>query len=64
MLTRSAASPATISQRSSAMRRQRRRSAATNHLYCATNGCTTYLEVNPVARVAVCPICGYLRRLS
>lgn len=64
MLTRSAASPAALSQRSSAMRRQRRRSAATNHLYCATNGCTTHLEVDTTSGVAVCPICGYRRRLS
>jgi len=45
------------------MRRMRRR-AKSDHLYCATNGCTTYLAVDPERRVARCPVCGYQRRLS
>jgi hypothetical protein len=45
------------------MRRMRRRSLAT-HLYCRTNGCTSFLEVQPERRVAVCPVCGYTRRLD
>jgi hypothetical protein len=63
MLTRSAASPAATSQRSSAMRRMRRR-ANTDLLYCRTNGCTTHLSVDPTTGVATCPICGFTRRLS
>jgi hypothetical protein len=45
------------------MRRLRRRSTAAGRLYCSTNGCTSYLEVDPASRVATCPICGYTRRL-
>jgi len=63
MLSRSAASPAALSQRASAMRRMRRRSAA-NSPYCATNGCTTFLEVDALTGVATCPICGFRRHLS
>ena len=63
MLSRSAASPAATSQRASAMRRMRRRATA-NHLYCATNGCTTYLTVDPASGRAICPVCGFERRLS
>lgn len=63
MLTRSAAGPAATSQRAAAMRRMRRR-AKSDHLYCATNGCTTYLAVDPERHVARCPVCGYQRRLS
>lgn len=63
MFSKSAASPAALSQRASAMRRQRRRATA-SHVYCATNGCTTYLAVDPASGVATCPVCGYRRRLS
>ena len=63
MHSRSAASPAALRQRASAMRRLRRRAAA-NHPYCATNGCTTYLTIDPIAGAATCPVCGYRRRLS
>jgi hypothetical protein len=30
---------------------------------CSTNGCTTYLSVDPATGVAYCEICGYTRRL-
>ncbi len=63
MLSRSAATTAATSQRASAMRRMRRRPKA-DHLYCATNGCTTYLTVDSERRIAYCVICGYERRLS
>jgi hypothetical protein len=42
----------------------RRRSAASNQLYCHTNGCTSFLLPDPAAGVATCPICGYSRRLN
>jgi hypothetical protein len=54
---------ASAAGRSAAMRRMRRRSNAAGRPYCSTNGCTSYLEVDPAARVATCPICGYHRRL-
>jgi hypothetical protein len=62
MLARHAATPANVSQRASAMRRQRRRST-TNRLYCSTNGCASFLEPDARTGIAVCPICGLTRRL-
>jgi len=44
------------------MRRMRRRSQAAGRPYCSTNGCTSYLEVDPVTGRATCPICGFQRR--
>jgi len=62
MMSRSTQS--SVTGRASAMRRLRRRATAANHLYCATNGCTSYLELDPLARVARCPICGFVRRTN
>jgi hypothetical protein len=62
MMSRSTQS--SVTGRASAMRRLRRRSTAASHLYCATNGCASYLELDPVSRVARCPICGYVRRTN
>jgi hypothetical protein len=44
------------------MRRLRRRSTAATRPYCRTNGCTSFLEVDPATGVATCPVCGYTRR--
>jgi hypothetical protein len=60
MMSRSTQS--SVTGRASAMRRLRRRSTAASHPYCATNGCTSYLDLDPVTREARCPICGYVRR--
>jgi hypothetical protein len=46
------------------MRRQRRRSSGAVRFYCSTNGCTSFLVVDPDRGVATCPICGYQRRFS
>ena len=46
--------------RSASIRRMRRRSMATK-LYCRTNGCTSFLELQPERGLAVCPVCGYKR---
>jgi hypothetical protein len=46
------------------MRRLRRRSSANHHLYCPTNGCASFLEIQPESGLAVCPVCGYQRRLD
>jgi len=49
------------------MRRLRRRASATSAAYrpyCGTNGCTSFLEIDDEGRVAQCPICGYVRRVS
>jgi hypothetical protein len=63
MLTRHAATPANVSQRASAMRRQRRRTSGNNRLYCATNGCASFLTLDPATGIAHCAICGYSRRV-
>ncbi|MHB8459488.1 MAG: hypothetical protein ACYDAK_04045 [Candidatus Limnocylindrales bacterium] len=62
MMTRSTTS--SLNGRASAMRRLRRRSAASTQLYCQTNGCTSFLALDPATGVATCQICGYERRLS
>lgn len=49
--------------RSASIRRMRRRSMATK-LYCHTNGCTSFLELQPEFGIAVCPVCQYTRRLD
>jgi len=46
------------------MRRLRRRTSATNRLYCSTNGCASFLELDLDRGSATCPICGYERRLN
>jgi hypothetical protein len=33
-------------------------------MYCGTNGCATFLTIDPEHGVATCPICGYTRHLS
>ena len=50
--------------RSSSMRRMRRRSVASGRLYCGTNGCTSFLIVDPERRIATCEVCGYTRHLD
>ena len=64
MLSRSANMTAGFSRRASAMRRQRRRHHNAARLYCSTNGCTSFLVLDPETNVATCPICGYTRGLS
>jgi hypothetical protein len=63
MMTRTATTSAT--GRASAMRRLRRRShraQSGNRLFCGTNGCASFLELDPDSSVATCRICGYTRR--
>jgi transcription elongation factor Elf1 len=45
------------------MRRQRRRANASTRLYCGTNGCTSFLEIDEKTGTAHCRICGYVRRV-
>jgi len=45
------------------MRRLRRRASAASRLYCSTNGCTSFLEIDTVAGVARCHVCGLVRRI-
>jgi hypothetical protein len=63
MLTRSPNAPAALGQRAVAQRRLRR-SAASRHLFCSTNGCPTFMDVDATGQVATCHICGNSRQLS
>ena len=45
------------------MRRLRRRASAASRLYCSTNGCTSFLEIDAEAGVARCHVCGLVRRI-
>lgn len=62
MMSRTATT--TYAGRAATMRRLRRRSQAAQSArsYCRTNGCTSFLEVDPVSGIETCPICGYTRR--
>ncbi|MFI5261819.1 MAG: hypothetical protein ACHQZR_04635 [Candidatus Limnocylindrales bacterium] len=69
MISRSASTITTISQRGIAMRRQQRTNRADHRapapaLYCRTNGCTTFMRLDQETAVATCPVCGASRRLA
>jgi hypothetical protein len=51
-----------VAGRSVAMRRMRRRASTASRPYCSTNGCTSFLVIEPATNVATCPVCGYTRR--
>jgi hypothetical protein len=64
MMSRS--STTTYAGRASSMRRLRRRAHHANagsRLFCRTNGCPSFLVVDPATDVATCPVCGYHLRL-
>ncbi len=47
------------------MRRLRRRTSVANtgsRIFCGTNGCPSFLEVDPTTGLATCAICGFTRR--
>ena len=52
------ASAAIGSQLASTSRRRLLRRAS---LYCGTNGCASFLDVDPIAGMALCRICGFRR---
>ena len=63
MLSRTATS--SVAGRATAMRRLRRRASATStalRQYCGTNGCASFLELDPETGIARCEICGFVRR--
>ena len=49
--------------RAASMRRLRRRQTVSDRLFCSTNGCASFLEIDAGGHTAVCPICGFRRRL-
>jgi hypothetical protein len=50
--------------RSASMRRLRRRSGGTQRLFCSTNGCASFLELDVERGTATCPVCGFHRRIN
>jgi hypothetical protein len=48
------------------MRRLRRRASAAHpdpsRPFCRTNGCASFLELDPASGIATCPICGATQR--
>jgi hypothetical protein len=63
MNSRTVTTTTAMSRRAADMRRLRRRSNAAQRPYCRTNGCASFLEVDPATGVAECPVCGFTRRL-
>lgn len=61
MLSRSTTT--SVADRAGAMRRQRRRTATNRRLFCGTNGCASFLELDAATGIATCAICGFTRRL-
>ena len=53
---------ASLAGRASSMRRMRRRAIQSNRPFCRTNGCASFLEVDPTTGIGTCPICGYTLR--
>lgn len=69
MMTRSTTSA--VTGRASSMRRMRRRThfasagvAGETRAFCRTNGCASFLEVDPTTGRGLCPICGYTPRAN
>ena len=58
------AAPLALAARTADARRRRRREGGDARLYCGTNGCPTTLRLDARSGVAVCPICGFQRRLA
>ncbi len=57
------------SARAGSIRRMRRRTSAAaaaniGRIFCSTNGCPSFLELDPSAGLATCPICGFTRRTN
>ena len=63
MMSRNAT--ASYAGRASSMRRLRRRSStaqASGRPFCRTNGCPSFLEIDPGTGIATCPVCGATQR--
>lgn len=64
MISRTPNSPTQLSGRAAGIRRLRRRSAAARRPLCNTNGCATFLMLDPSSGILDCPVCGARRSLS
>jgi len=56
----------TTSARAGSIRRMRRRTtaASSGRIFCSTNGCPSFLELDPASGLATCQICGFTRRVG
>ena len=45
-------------------RRRRATAAQSNRLFCGTNGCASFLDLDPETGTATCHICGFVRRVN
>ena len=63
MMSHTMRTNAVLTSRASATRRVARR-ISPSRLYCGTNGCTTYLDLDQRSGVASCPICGFRRTVG
>jgi hypothetical protein len=65
MISRNTTTLNSITQRQIAMRRlQHQQRSVTARLYCRTNGCTTFMNLDAPTGIASCPICGARRRVD
>jgi hypothetical protein len=55
---------ASVAARAASMRRLRRRTVSNHRLFCTTNGCASFMELDLAAGVASCNVCGATRRLD
>jgi hypothetical protein len=55
--------PLALAGRAAADRRRHRRALTDPRLYCATNGCASFLAIDAATGLATCAVCGYSRRL-
>ena len=57
------------SARAGSIRRMRRRTSAAaaanaGRIFCSTNGCASFLELDQATNMATCPVCGFRRRVN
>jgi len=46
------------------MRRRSTAAAVNSKLFCGTNGCPSFLELDPRTGIATCSICGLVRPIN
>ena len=61
MSTRTVRAQSALAYRAGSNRRLRRRS---QRLYCTTNGCASFLELDRSTGLAICPVCGLTRVIA
>jgi len=46
------------------MRRRTHAASASSQLFCSTNGCASFLDLDTETGTATCHICGFVRRVN